>query len=269
MLTPPANPARPAAAPLLAVTDLSKRYGGLVALADYHLRLERGAIHGIIGPNGAGKTTLFNLLSRMVAPSTGSIELDGQDITGLPAHLVSRMGISRTFQSIRLFGDLTVLDNVKVGVQAHHPGSFVPTLLSLRSFRRREAEIEARAMELLERVGLASRAQRRAGSLPYGDQRRLEIARALAVEPRILMLDEPNAGMNPAETQDLLGLIRRIRDELGVTIILIAHDIPLVMNLCERIQVLNFGELIAHGRPDEVRADPEVVAAYLGKSRHA
>ena len=167
-----ACPLRPAtqAQPILSVTGLSKRYGGLVALADYHLRLEAGTIHGIIGPNGAGKTTLFNLLSRMVAPSTGSIELDGRDITDLPAHLVSRMGISRTFQSIRLFGDLSVLDNVKVGVQAHHPESWVPTLLSLRSFRRREAEVEARAMAFLERVGLDSRAQRRAASLPYGDQ---------------------------------------------------------------------------------------------------
>ena len=205
----------------------------------------------------------------MVAPSTGTIEFEGQDITQVPAHRVARMGITRTFQNIRLFDDLTVLDNVMVGVQAHHPSAFVSTLLSLPSFRRREARIESRAGDLLALVGLAALASRQAGSLPYGDQRRLEIARALAVEPRILMLDEPNAGMNQTETDDLLGLVRRIRDELGVTIILIAHDIPLVMNLCDRIQVLNFGELIAEGEPQEVRADPEVVAAYIGQPKDA
>ncbi|HKZ92429.1 MAG TPA: ABC transporter ATP-binding protein [Candidatus Limnocylindrales bacterium] len=268
MLSSPASPAMQAM-PILSVAGLSKRFGGLVALADYDLRLAAGTIHGVIGPNGAGKTTLFNLLSRMVAPTSGSIEFDGQDITHLPSDRVARMGITRTFQNIRLFDDLTVLDNVKVGVQAHHPEHFVATLLSRPSFRSREVEIEARARELLARVGLASSASRTASSLPYGDQRRLEIARALAVEPRILMLDEPNAGMNQVETEALLGLVRRIRDELGVTIILIAHDIPLVMNLCDRIQVLNFGELIAEGKPQEVRADPEVVAAYIGQPKDA
>ena len=268
MLSLPASPAMQAM-PILSVAGLSKRFGGLVALADYDLRLAAGTIHGVIGPNGAGKTTLFNLLSRMVEPTSGSIEFDGQDITHLPSDRVARMGITRTFQNIRLFDDLTVLDNVKVGVQAHHPEHFVATLLSRPSFRSREVEIEARARELLARVGLASSASRTASSLPYGDQRRLEIARALAVEPRILMLDEPNAGMNQVETEALLGLVRRIRDELGVTIILIAHDIPLVMNLCDRIQVLNFGELIAEGKPQEVRADPEVVAAYIGQPKDA
>jgi branched-chain amino acid transport system ATP-binding protein len=248
---------------------LSKRYGGLVALADYDLHLAAGTIHGVIGPNGAGKTTLFNLLSRMVAPTTGTIELEGRDITRLPSHRVARMGITRTFQNIRLFDDLSVLDNVMVGVQAHHPESFVAALTSSRSFRAREAEIEARARSLLSLVGLDAMRARQAGSLAYGDQRRLEIARALAVEPRILMLDEPNAGMHQAETDALLGLIRRIRDELRVTVILIAHDIPLVMNLCDRIQVLNFGELIAEGDPRTVRVDPAVVAAYIGQSRDA
>jgi branched-chain amino acid transport system ATP-binding protein len=255
--------------PILSVTGLSKRFGGLVALADYGLRLAPGTIHGVIGPNGAGKTTLFNLLSRMVAPTTGTIEFDGQDITHLPADRVARMGITRTFQNIRLFDDLTVLDNVKVGVQAHHSERLIATLLSRPSFRSREIEIEARARTMLALVGLASSASRAASSLPYGDQRRLEIARALAVEPRVLMLDEPNAGMNQAETDALLGLVRSIRDDLGVTIILIAHDIPLVMNLCDRIQVLNFGELIAEGKPQEVRAHPEVVAAYIGQPKDA
>ena len=262
-------PAATQAAPILSVSGLSKRFGGLVALADYDLRLPAGTIHGVIGPNGAGKTTLFNLLSRMVAPTTGTIELDGQDITHLSSDRVARMGITRTFQNIRLFDDLTVLDNVKVGVQAHHPERLWATLLSRPSFRARETEIEARARDLLGLVGLAAGASRTAGSLPYGDQRRLEIARALAVEPRILMLDEPNAGMNQVETDSLLGLVRRIRDDLRVTIILIAHDIPLVMNVCDRIQVLNFGELIAEGDPQAIRADPEVVAAYIGQSRDA
>jgi branched-chain amino acid transport system ATP-binding protein len=205
----------------------------------------------------------------MVAPTTGTIEFDGQDITHLPADRVARMGITRTFQNIRLFDDLTVLDNVKVGVQAHHSERLIATLLSRPSFRSREIEIEARARTMLALVGLASSASRAASSLPYGDQRRLEIARALAVEPRVLMLDEPNAGMNQAETDALLGLVRSIRDDLGVTIILIAHDIPLVMNLCDRIQVLNFGELIAEGKPQEVRAHPEVVAAYIGQPKDA
>jgi branched-chain amino acid transport system ATP-binding protein len=257
------------ATPILSVSGLSKRFGGLVALADYDLRLAAGTIHGVIGPNGAGKTTLFNLLSRMVAPTSGTIEFDGQDITRLPSDRVARLGITRTFQNIRLFDDLSVLDNVKVGVQAHHPERWLATLLSRPSFRSREAEIEARARELLAMVGLGASASRTASSLPYGDQRRLEIARALAVEPRILMLDEPNAGMNQVETESLLGLVRRIRDDLRVTVILIAHDIPLVMNLCDRIQVLNFGELIAEGDPLTVRADPRVVAAYIGRSRDA
>jgi branched-chain amino acid transport system ATP-binding protein len=269
--SPPATVAAPplAAPPLLVASGLSKRFGGLVALADYDLRLAAGTIHGVIGPNGAGKTTLFNLLSRMVAPTSGTIELEGRDITRLPAHRVARLGITRTFQNIRLFDDLSALDNVTVGVQAHHPESLAAALLSLRSFRSREAEIEARARGLLALVGLDAMRGRQAGSLAYGDQRRLEIARALAVEPRILMLDEPNAGMHQAETDALLGLIRRIRDELHVTVILIAHDIPLVMNLCDRIQVLNFGELIAEGDPRTVRADPGVVAAYIGQSPDA
>jgi branched-chain amino acid transport system ATP-binding protein len=254
---------------LLRVRGLSKSFRGLRALDGYALDLSAGMIHGVIGPNGAGKTTLFHLLSGFIRPSAGTIELDGRDITGTPAWKVARLGIGRTFQNIRLFNELSVVDNVKVAVQRQWRASLAATLLSTSGFRRREREIDAAAMELLGRVGLAARRNDLARSLAYGDQRRLEVARAVAIKPRILLLDEPNAGMNPIETQDLLALIRRLRDELGITIVLVAHDIPLVMNLCDRIQVLNYGRLIAEGDPAAVRANPDVIAAYLGQARSA
>ena len=257
------------ARPILCVRDLSKRYAGLLALTGYALDLEPGTIHGVIGPNGAGKTTLFNLLSGMVRPTTGSIQLDGREMTRLRPARVAQAGIARTFQNIRLFGDMSVLDNVRVASQRHTPGPLWAALLSTPGFRRRERESMVDAERLLTLVGLQQQGHRVARSLPYGEQRRLEIARAVAVRPRILMLDEPNAGMNPTETADLLSLIRRIRDELGITIIMVAHDIPLVMGLCDRIQVLNYGQLLADGAPSVVRNDPAVIAAYLGQARQA
>jgi branched-chain amino acid transport system ATP-binding protein len=258
-----------AATPLLEVRGLSKSFRGLQALVDYELRLPPLTIHGVIGPNGAGKTTLFHLLSGFLRPTRGSISFEGRDITGSAAFRVSRMGIGRTFQNIRLFGELSVLDNVKVALQRQSERSLIGTLVSSPSFRRAERALDARAMELLELFNLASQHDRAARNLPYGDQRRLEIARAVGIQPKLLLLDEPNAGMNPIETQELLGLIRRLRDDMGITIVLVAHDIPLVMNLCDRIQVLNYGRLIAEGDPAAVRTNPDVIGAYLGQARHA
>jgi branched-chain amino acid transport system ATP-binding protein len=255
--------------PLLEVRGLSKSFRGLKALVDYDLQLPAGRIHGVIGPNGAGKTTLFHVLSGFLRPSAGAIHFDGRDITGSPAYRVARFGIARTFQNIRLFGDLPVIENVKAGLQGHAPRSLVGAVLSTPSFRRQERELTAHAMELLELFGLGQHRNRLARHLPYGDQRRLEIARAVATAPQVLLLDEPNAGMNPVETQELLGLIRRLRDEQAITIVLVAHDIPLVMNLCDRIQVLNYGRIIAEGDPAAVRSHPDVIAAYLGQARRA
>jgi len=264
-----AEPDAGASDAILRVRGLSKSFRGLTALTDYDLDLPAGRIHGVIGPNGAGKTTLFHVLSGFLRPTTGSIAFEGQEIAGWPSYKVARLGIARTFQNIRLFGDETALDNVIVGLQAHAPRSLIGTIFSSRGFRDGERALEERATELLELFGIAAQRDRLARHLAYGDQRRLEIARAVASGPRILLLDEPNAGMNPVETQDLLRLIRRLRDELKITVVLVAHDIPLVMNLCDRIQVLNYGRTIAEGDPAAVRADEAVIEAYIGRARSA
>ena len=264
-----ADPGAGPADAILRVRGLSKTFRGLTALTEYDLDLPAGRIHGVIGPNGAGKTTLFHVLSGFLRPTTGSIAFEDQEIAGWPSYKVARLGIARTFQNIRLFGDETALDNVIVGLQAHAPRSLIGTIFSSRGFRDGERALEERATELLELFGIAAQRDRLAHHLAYGDQRRLEIARAVASGPRILLLDEPNAGMNPVETQDLLRLIRRIRDELGITIIMVAHDIPLVMGLCDRIQVLNYGRTIAEGDPAAVRADEAVIEAYIGRARNA
>ena len=249
---------------LLSVSSLSKSFRGLRALENYQLQLPRLRIHGVIGPNGAGKTTLFNLLTGFLKPSAGTIRWGALDITHFSAPRIARLGIVRTFQNIHLFDQLTVLDNVKVALQSRVPPNFLGTLLSTPGFYERERALERGAEEYLELVGLGARRDHIAGSLPYGDQRRLEIARALATKPQLLLLDEPTAGMNPQEMNEILHLINRLRDEFQLTILLIAHDIPLVMNVCERIQVLDYGRVIAEGDPQTVRNDPEVIAAYLG-----
>src|SRR5262249_49418415 len=249
---------------LLEVDGLSKSFAGVQALDSYTLRLAPLAIYGVIGPNGAGKTTLFNLLTGFLKPTSGRIRLRGRDITRLPAAQVARLGMARTFQNIRLFGQLSVIDNVKAALPSPQRHRLLAPLTSSPAFLRSERELSEQAAELLERVGLVARREHVARSLPYGDQRKLEIARAVALSPVILLLDEPNAGMNPSETAELLVLIRRLRDDLKITIVIVAHDIPLVMNLCDRIQVLNYGKLIAEGNPATVRNNPEVIAAYLG-----
>jgi len=265
------TPSQPAdtRAPILEAQGLSKSFRGLRALDDYHVGVAAGSIHGVIGPNGAGKTTLFHLLSGFLPSTSGTIRFEGRDVTGSPAYRISRLGVGRTFQNIRLFGDLTVLENVRIAVQQRSRRSALGTLFSTPSFQRAERQLEAEADELLAMFGLTRQAARSARNLPYGDQRRLEIARAVGARPKVLLLDEPNAGMNPSETHDLLGLIRRLRDELGITIVLVAHDIPLVMNLCDRIQVLNYGRLIAEGDPAAIRTNPDVIAASLGQARDA
>ncbi len=249
---------------LLEIDGLTKSFKGLRAVDGYRLRLAAGEILGIIGPNGAGKSTVFNLLTGHLRASSGAIRYQGRDITRLPPERIARLGIGRTFQNIRLFPGMSVLENVVCASQLHRPGGLAPTLLSWPSFRRAEGELAASALEQLRLFGLQDRASAPASSLPYGDQRRLEIVRALALRPTLLLLDEPTAGMNAQESLRVLELIRRIRQQYRLTIVLVEHNMPLVMRLCERLQVLNYGQIIAEGSPEKVRADPRVVESYLG-----
>jgi branched-chain amino acid transport system ATP-binding protein len=252
---------------LIRAVGVSRRFKGLQALSDYNLDLRVGEILGVIGPNGAGKTTLFNVMTGFVRPTSGRIEFRGQDITQLRPDQVARRGIARTFQTIRLFGKLSVLDNVKVAQQLHGTAGFWETIVSAPSSLKKERELEALAMQRLDDLGLADLHDQRAMALSYGDQRKVEIARALALGPHLLLLDEPAAGMNPNETSELLSFIRGIHHRYKLTLIVVEHDMSLIMRLCDRIQVLNYGQTICEGSPERVRADPAVVEAYLGTPR--
>ncbi len=255
--------------PVLDVRNLGIDFGGLTAVDGFNITVGPTEISGLIGPNGAGKTTIFNLLTGVYQPTRGSVLINGIDIKGMPTHKVNRLGIARTFQNIRLFTDMTALDNVKVGMHHAIKCSFLSSLLHLPSYYKAEKKANEKAMELLDFMGLADVADVKAGSLPYGVQRRLEIVRALATNPSIILLDEPAAGMNPSETTELMHQIRRIRDTFHIAIFLIEHDMNLVMNVCEAIAVVNYGRLIAKGTPEEIRANPAVIEAYLGKEDSA
>ncbi|MBQ6733959.1 MAG: ABC transporter ATP-binding protein [Lachnospiraceae bacterium] len=250
---------------MLSVDHLSISFGGLAAVYNFSMEIEKGALYGLIGPNGAGKTTVFNLLTGVYQPKEGIIRLDGQDITGLPPARISHAGIARTFQNIRLFQGLSVIDNVKVGLHESFPYGTLAGVLRLPSYRKQEKAIDDRATELLKIFDLDGQRDLLAANLPYGAQRKLEIARAIATKPKLLLLDEPAAGMNPGETTELMNTIRLIREEFDLTILLIEHDMQLVSGICEELTVLNFGRMLAQGRTKDVLKDPEVIRAYLGE----
>ncbi len=251
--------------PVLDVRNLGIDFGGLTAVDSFNISIGPTEISGLIGPNGAGKTTIFNLLTSVYQPTRGSILINGIDTKGMSTHKVNKLGIARTFQNIRLFSDMTALDNVKVGMHNGIKCSFIESLFHLPGYHKAEKKANEKAMELLDFMGLADVADKKAGSLPYGVQRRLEIVRALATNPSIILLDEPAAGMNPSETTELMHQIRRIRDTFHIAIFLIEHDMNLVMNVCEAIAVVNYGRIIAKGTPEEIRSNPAVIEAYLGR----
>ncbi len=248
----------------LVCENIGMQFGGLAAVSNFDLSISERALYGLIGPNGAGKTTVFNIISGVLSPTAGSVKLFGKDITGLNPDEIARMGIARTFQNIRLFRNLTVLENVLVGHHLRREATLGEALLALPRYRKEESGMLRTSGELLEDVGLEDVAHYRASALPYGQQRRLEIARALATKPRVLLLDEPAAGMNPAETEQLMQLILDVRDRYNLTILLIEHEMKVVMNICERMTVLDHGQIIAEGTPSEIQSNERVIKAYLG-----
>lgn len=251
-------------AELLKTDNVSEVFGGLKAVADFNVHINQGELVGLIGPNGAGKTTAFNLITGVYQPTTGTIDFDGKSIVGLKPYQITQRGIARTFQNIRLFSELSVLDNVKIAYHCHVKYGLLESVLRLGRYMKEEEKIEEESLKLLKIFKLEDKAGEQAKNLPYGAQRRLEIARALAAKPKLLLLDEPAAGMNPQETNELMEMIRWIRKKFGLTVLLIEHDMSLVMGICERIYVLEYGMIIASGTPDEIKNDPEVIRAYLG-----